>query len=993
MLSECMALYEDQVGLFDWRQQYVGNSKEVYFEQTSHSSTTSKRVFLSTESNVLAALNARTGQIVWRQVFERKDNIINTLLHNSNLLITLSGNGRVVRSWDPNKGHLLWESTSSNYVDYQNERYGNLENMLKNHQAVLLDDDGGLLVSTNKGVKLISQSDGSEIWDYQVKDTGVHLFGVTKVNNRAIAFGVKEKSDLIFVNFIHLDIESGKVLSDVVIAAPWILQNDITCTLLSSKFFMCLNPAIFSVIVKNFADESKTVFVSMPLALLNVDRTEIFDKSFISSMSRSCEYNEFYIHINDNNNILAHINPDDSQISLINYLHKPGFFSLTYLSNKKYIIEISRASDLKSKQENLQILFFDSENLKSPIKSLETNMPYDKQFYQGSPSACSVFMYSKKNDISYRILLITEDHSISLIQNIDGKDGKTLWTRNEALSRVSSVKMVELPPSTSASKLELLHAEFAVVPNSSILTMFINRVKSQIRQLQAFTDSLRKRQRNLDPNSDYADDESTTVLKRDQFNIIKMMLLMTEGRKMFALNSQNGNVVWSSFMSGIKKGAKSEVTVFEQRTTAHFPLPPQCVLVAPYNEHLVRKQNLQPNEYTALYSFNPLTGEGLAKPDVIQQYRVLQIAELPFLDEKFLKVIGIVDTNYHFHIYPETPDTLAKLKLHLNSIYIYIFNQRTHSFKGFKVNLVSSRFELYEVWSVNVPSDQVLLTMKTKRSDEVINSVGRVLGDHTVLYKYLNPNLVAFMTMQGDGVKRSIFVYIVDAVTGHVLYHARHKGVDTPVDLILSEHWLVYLYYNTKGRRIEISVAEFYEGYEEKNHTAFSSLDPVDTPMVLSQGYLLPVSGVRAITSTATERGITNKNILLGLDNGFVYSIPKNFLDPRRSFKPTQMLQEEGVPPYMPELPVMQQGYINYNQTVANIRGIHTSPAGLESTSLVLVYGLDLFYTRVTPSKMFDVLKEDFDYIFISGVLSALILASIICSKLASMRALKMAWG
>lgn len=97
----------------------------------------------------------------------------------------------------------------------------------------------------------------------------------------------------------------------------------------------------------------------------------------------------------------------------------------------------------------------------------------------------------------------------------------------------------------------------------------------------------------------------------------------------------DGNVVWSSFMSGIKKGAKSEVTVFEQRTTAHFPLPPQCVLVAPYNEHLVRKQNLQPNEYTALYSFNPLTGEGLAKPDVIQQYRVLQIAELPFLGKTY----------------------------------------------------------------------------------------------------------------------------------------------------------------------------------------------------------------------------------------------------------------------------------------------------------------------------------------------------------------------
>lgn len=81
-----------------------------------------------------------------------------------------------------------------------------------------------------------------------------------------------------------------------------------------------------------------------------------------------------------------------------------------------------------------------------------------------------------------------------------------------------------------------------------------------------------------------------------------------------------------------------------------------------------------------------------------------------------------------------------------------------------------------------------------------------------------------------------------------------------------------------------------------------------------------------------------------------------------------------------------------FHYLVQRIRNIQTSAAGLESTSLVLVYGLDLYYTRVTPSKMFDVLKEDFDYIFISGVLSLLVMTSIICSKLASMRALKLAW-
>lgn len=50
--------------------------------------------------------------------------------------------------------------------------------------------------------------------------------------------------------------------------------------------------------------------------------------------------------------------------------------------------------------------------------------------------------------------------------------------------------------------------------------------------------------------------------------------------------------------------------------------------------------------------------------------------------------------------------------------------------------------------------------------------------------------------------------------------------------------------------------------------------------------------------------------------------------------------REEGIIPYIPELPVSTEAIINYNQSIYNIVGIHTSPAGLESTSLVLAYGL-----------------------------------------------------
>lgn len=77
---------------------------------------------------------------------------------------------------------------------------------------------------------------------------------------------------------------------------------------------------------------------------------------------------------------------------------------------------------------------------------------------------------------------------------------------------------------------------------------------------------------------------------------------------------------------------------------------------------------------------------------------------------------------------------------------------------------------------------------------------------------------------------------------------------------------------------------------------------------------------------------------------------------------------------------------------MSNIRGIYTSPAGLESTCLVFVYGLDIYFTRVTPSRLFDVLKEDFDYLFITVTLVILALATFVSSRLASVKILRQLW-
>ncbi|XP_055958208.1 ER membrane protein complex subunit 1, partial [Patella vulgata] len=316
------------------------------------------------------------------------------------------------------------------------------------------------------------------------------------------------------------------------------------------------------------------------------------------------------------------------------------------------------------------------------------------------------------------------------------------------------------------------------------------------------------------------------------------------------------------------------------------------------------------------------------------------------------------------------------------------------------VNTNDKGLKADEVWNINLQKSQQTITQVVcKRAIEHVHSQGRVLGDRSVLYKYLNPNLMAVVT-EGEeppspgthkGPSKFFSIYLVDGVTGHIVFHVNHKRCHGPINTVHSENWVVYSYFSEKHRRHEIAVLEMFEGKEQSNSTAFSSLSPPPQPLVLRQSYVFS-SPLSAMATTVTEKGLTNKNIIISLKFGGLLSLPKALLDPRRPAMPSQESMEEGVIPYIPEIPIHTEAIINYNRTLSRVDGIYTGPAGLESTSLILTYGLDMFYTRVMPSKMFDVLKEDFDYVLIGSILFIMILVSILTQKLAAKRALSRAW-
>lgn len=88
----------------------------------------------------------------------------------------------------------------------------------------------------------------------------------------------------------------------------------------------------------------------------------------------------------------------------------------------------------------------------------------------------------------------------------------------------------------------------------------------------------------------------------------------------------------------------------------------------------------------------------------------------------------------------------------------------------------------------------------------------------------------------------------------------------------------------------------------------------------------------------------------------------------------------------------MTQSSFSCGLQVLNPKVILTSPALLESTSLVFTYGHDLFFTRVSPSGTFDVLSENFNKVQLVLIIGALSAAIFVVRPIVKKRQLHQAW-
>lgn len=296
---------------------------------------------------------------------------------------------------------------------------------------------------------------------------------------------------------------------------------------------------------------------------------------------------------------------------------------------------------------------------------------------------------------------------------------------------------------------------------------------------------------------------------------------------------------------------------------------------------------------------------------------------------------------------------------------------------------IPSSLKPEETWAFVPPAaEEVVTSVVGRPAHDPVASIGRVLGDRSVMYKYLNRHLSVIAT--ANPALSTASVYLIDAVSGSILHSATHARVDTSQPLVatVSENWMVYAYFgddddaaaasapNGAAKGYHLVVSDLYESEFNNDRGALGPVANVSAfatggggkPYVLSQSYIFP-SAISAFAVSSTKQGITSREILALLPGSSgIYTIAKRILEPRRPVgRDTDNAEkEEGLFPYTPTVEIDPKMVITHQRPVMGLKMVSTSPSQLESTSLVFAFGGDLFGTRLAPSMAFDILGKGF---------------------------------
>ncbi|EFC49614.1 hypothetical protein NAEGRDRAFT_78106 [Naegleria gruberi] len=902
IISSASAILQSEANTFDWMKENVGRVKLV------ESGFSNKALsVVATNKAVLAGLSIRTGELIWRRVFNDDENIDRLYSIGNDKIASLSSSSskRYVRVWNALDGSLLYDINS----------LSSSSDILSLGEKVIISTGSTLLL---KDIK-----------------TGAEKWKVSSSNERVVfaKLVLLEKN----VNAIQAELSAdSNTISKLVVKA---LNTDSGALTVKST----IDLSSFSLTVESLNDYTgeQVIFkTTNKLIYFNVNTSESKEEDISQPEKISSSTNL--------DGTTYHASIQEQTATTIKIVVKKA---------NDVLVQYDAPLDIK-KHGKAQSIFFQL------FKNLESN----------------------NNQLIHRFIVVTEDDSI-----IGFKENQQLWKREESLASVDEIKFVEFP----------VHH---TVKSGNGVASFGNRISTQIVQA---TDLIQKAIDYVNAlsgkkNNGEGGDESLRFVQ-DRLGFQKLVILKSKTGKILALHTSDGHLVWSLFIKGelekhIDTSSTLKINLFitkDQVLKDDIKIRSQATII------------VSDNKKSVAIVIDALNGQVLTVTPL--PYVYTDAVLLPTTSEDRVHPLLLVDTELNVHIFPETKEIIQNVKSFPLNIHFHTRDAAQGKLSGYIWNV--NQTKLTNTWSVSLNSPIVAFASPQALLNENIYTGIIVTASGNVLYKYLNPSMFAVATIEKEATEYPVLrVYVIDGTTGEVLHQIHNEDAVGPVNMVLDENTLVYQYTNAKQMRHELTTVELFNNGTDFQKKGFGSIlmeklfGSKEAGVFTSFGYSKPTSrkntyilpfGVRSIGVTKTTIGVTNKQFILSLTNDQIYLVDKKIIDARRPRNPTAASDEiaEGLMPYNPYIPFVSLNVPTYNKPVSRVKHIQTSPSILESTTLMASSGLDVFFTRLSPSKKFDILNEDFSYAMLIISTSALFISVFVAKYLANKKEVQLKWS
>ncbi|KAH9911778.1 uncharacterized protein BXZ73DRAFT_93328 [Epithele typhae] len=977
------ALHSYEVGVTDWHKALAGvpltqsaATAPVFHRRTLANGGSSSVVLTATESNVLAAVHSANGSLAWRHLFDDDDHILGFKRHDD-VVATLSGPGGAhLRTFDPSTGHLLFENK------LHAPDAGLLEQPEDLGTAVTFDSEGKDIYVLSNGhiLRRFDRHAGTLTWGWTAPDqTSSVIYSKIFVTPETVyLLGLTKSFASYQLHVASLSTETGELIQSG--DYPTNLPTGL------SQVFVLSHHAVPDIPPRVVMLEDNTI-KSFPLVPDLKTKLTPVKGSYKSIQDVGVAgHGQFIATAEDGTgcvlglnklslNVIWQFSDSSTSPTRSGSLYAGG----VDIDGNPYIARVFWLHTLKASRMLASSHVFASHLANG--KGLVTG--YTFPFQTGDHGIIKHIAVETANPEEFKVLsrlvLTTTTGAVQLWQQ-----DQMQWSREEGLSDIRIAELVELPERKVAAQVDLEQ------------DIFSTRLARQLLDAQDFPQYAVNFVRRFVTGS-YASVSAPVAapvnvsepLSRDTFGFRKVIVAATGHGKVYGLDSANGAIMWSRVFGlgwAAKVGGKIiPAKSFIIRTASDGEgEAPQVAIVT-------QRKASNGLVDTVLFHIDALTGRDAradgTHEDLLNGHDIVSgpLVEVYSLKTESARVIVHLDEFLQVHLYPNTDEARLAFENVAESL---------------RIPLRTGPPGQRQLTGHQVPPKDVRYLF-SRPTDQPVASLGKVLGNRTTLYKYLNPNLVGVVTGPAAGAPRSdrtaCALYLVDGAKGTVIYHTVLPAADgeCTVQATLVENWLVYHYYDpevgvNQAKTWRMVSVELYEGNGPDDKIKSSDLSSFSNETMSRSSF---PRGIRTVASTSTTYGITIKDLIIANQNNQVQVLQRRFLDPRRpKQKPTAQEMEEWLIQYDPVLPDDPKRVLSHNYQVAKVRKIVTSPALLESTSLVFAYGLDLFFSRVAPSNTFDVLSESFNKTQLVVTIAGLALAIAIVKPIVTRKRLRERW-